>query len=144
MGGGAQRLGVVLQQHRPDAGVSHDPAVRLGQLHLQAGDETSRICADAVGGRMQPVRDVLVARGRGGELDDVRFRHAVEPVEPGSAVRGEPDQDRGPGDAVGQHRRAGQRVRPAAGPADDGKPLQPVPVGYGRDVGSHVSDLAAP
>ena len=62
-----------------------------------------------------------------------------------TAPRGrEADQDRGPGHPLGQQRGAGQRVRGAAGAADDGEPRRSRSASaMARDVRGDVRDAAA-
>ncbi len=141
---GAQGLGVGLQQLGADAGVGHHPAVRIGHLRVQAGQQAGRIGPDRFGGGLgfggQPCR----SRWRGRDvLGDVGLRHAVVPVQADRALRGQADQDGGPGQAIGHQGRAGQGVRATARAADDGELVQAVGVGDGQDVGGGVGDPAS-
>ena len=85
--------------------------------------------------RLEKASERVVSRERGTELLVVLLRHAVEPVEalrrPTARLRASVAAD---ATSSGSKRGAGERVRAAAGPADDVEPLEPERVGERGDV----------
>ena len=137
---GPEGLGVGLDQHGPDAVVGHDPAVRVRKLGREPGDEAGRVGPDLFGHGLGVGGEVLITVGRRGELGDVGLGHPIEPVEPVSSVRGEPDQHGGLDHALRQQGRARQRMRPAPGAPDDREPFESVGIRDGQHVSGRVSD----
>jgi hypothetical protein len=91
------------------------------------------------GGSLRQLFDQRFRRRRGrGELADIGFRHAGEPVKPLRRGRGDRNQHRRPSQPIRQHRRARERVRSAAGSTDHREFRDLQMVGDGKHVGGHV------
>ena len=97
---------------------------------------------DVLGGRNEASRQ---SQGRAVRrcIADVRVAHAAEPVEALGLERCQADHRTGLSDTVGQLRGAGQRVRAAAGAAEDAELLDLQIVGDRLDIVGRVRDRPA-
>ena len=126
-----------------NSGLEASCPVDLGQLAEDLLDHVVRVGADAVDVGLEEGLDRLAALHRGAELLHVQVGEALVEVEVLGVGRRRRDERADADDPVGQQGSAGQRVRRAAGAADDGEALEAELVGDRGDVGGRVGDRAA-
>jgi hypothetical protein len=129
----------------------HELTERAGQLRLvHLGDHASELGHDLVrfhGAqglhlRPHPAQQLVRVTRRERVLDLVALPHPRRPVQVLRLVRRDPGDRRGSADALGQQRRARERMRTAPGPAHRQEPFDPQMIGQRRDVGRSARHAA--
>ena len=132
---GEQVLGELARQRRA---VGRPEQVAEGRRHLLDGGS-----GEADGHLLEERPQRRLARDRSTELLDVLGPHSRGEVEVGRVARADAGDRRRRDHAVGQERRAGERVGTAAGDAGRVAAIHPERVEDRGDVGRAVSDRAA-